>query len=166
MAKYVAAQVEQGVKVEAIVLRSRWFSEWRRERGLSMRKPNRRYKVPRSVMAERCEIGWLNVARVRAAVAALKGYDPHIENWDPSPLHHNETGVDNKPTLAVAGVEVPLVEAHNAARARWTANLTTFSDHARLTKDGPPYAEHMFKSDGEEILKRLQDHIRKRGYRK
>ena len=166
LSRYVRAQVEGGVKVEAVVLRSRWFAEWRHERGLSLRKPNRRYKVSRAVMAERCEIGWLNVARVRAAVAALKGYDPHIENWDQSPLHHNETGVDNKPTLAVAGVEVPLVEGHNATRARWTANLTTFSDHARLTADGPPYAEHMFKADGEEILKRLRDHIRKRGYSK
>ena len=45
---------------------ARWFSGWQREYGLSMRKPNRKYKVPKAVMAERLEIGWLNVARVRA----------------------------------------------------------------------------------------------------
>ena len=89
-----------------------------------------------------------------------------MENWDQSPFHHNETGSGNTPTPAVAGVEVPLVEGHIATRARWPANLTTFSDHARLTTDGPPYAEHMFKADGEVILKRLQDHIRSRGYGK
>ena len=83
----------------------------------------------------------------------MKGYDHHFENWDQSPFHHNETGSDNKPTLAVAGVEVPLVEMHTATRMRWTANLTTFSDHARLTKDGPSYAEHMFQADGEIVLK-------------
>ena len=108
----------------------------------------------------------MNVFRVRAACAALKGYDPHIENWDQSPFHHNEAGSDNKPTLAVAGVEVPLVEMHTATRMRWTANLTTFSDHARLERDGPPYAEHMFKADGEIVLKKLEKHIRDRKYGK
>ena len=95
-----------------------------------------------------------------------EGLRPRMENWDQSPLRHNETGSEHKPTLAAAGVEVPLVEQHIATRARWSANLTTFSDHARLTKDGPPYAEHMFKADGEILLQRLQDHIRRRGYGK
>ena len=58
------------------------------------------------------------------------------------------------------------MELHTATRMRWTANLTTFSDHARLNQDGPPCAEHMFKGDGEIVLKRLQKHIRDRGYGK
>ena len=109
MCRYLKAQLEAGVKVVQVDLRSRWFSSWRHEYGLSLRKPNRRYKVSRAVLAERLQIGWLNVYRVRAAVAALKSYDPHMENWDQSPFHHNETGSENKPTLAVAGLEVPLV---------------------------------------------------------
>jgi len=63
-------------------------------------------------------------------------------------------------------VKVPLVAMHTATRMRWTASLTMFSDHARLNQDGPPYAEHMFKADGEIVLKRLQKHIRDRGYGK
>ena len=59
-----------------------------------------------------------NCFRVRAAIAALKGYDPRLENWDQSPFHHNETGSNNTKTLAVAGVEVPLVELHTATRMR------------------------------------------------
>ena len=120
----------------------------------------------RIVFAERLEIGWLNVFRVRATVEALKGHDPHLENWDQSPLHHNETGSNNTKTLAVAGVEVPLVELHTTTRMRWTANLTTFSDHARLERDGPPCAEHMFKADGEIVLKKWEKHIRDRKYGK
>ena len=98
--------------------------------GLSMRKPNRKYKVPKAVMAERLEIGWLNVARIRALCLAEFGYDPEIENWDQSPFHHNESGSQNMPTLAVAGngAIVPLIEGHSATRERWTANLTTFSN--------------------------------------
>ena len=136
---YIEAQLEAGLcKVEQVELSSRWFSQWRHEYRLSLRRPNRRYTVPKVVLAERLEIGWLNVFRVRATILALTGYDPHVENWDQSPFHHNETGSNNQKTLAVAGVEVPLVELHTATRMRWTANLTTFSDHARLKEHGPP----------------------------
>ena len=93
---------------------------------MSMRKPNRKYKVPKAVMAERLEIGWLNVARIRALCLAEFGYDPEIENWDQSPFHHNESGSQNMPTLAVAGngAIVPLIEGHSATRERWTAAAT------------------------------------------
>eukprot|EP00959_Pyramimonas_sp_CCMP1952_P398498 8350159-Pyramimonas_sp.AAC.1 len=59
----------------------------------------------------------LNVARVRAAAEELLGYDPHILNWDQSPFHHNESSSASKPTLAVKGGIVPLVEAHDDSRA-------------------------------------------------
>ena len=117
MCKYILAQLEASVKVTQVELRSRWFSDWRHEYGLSLRKPNRRYTVPRAVLARRLDIGWLNVYRVRAAVAALLGYDPHMENWDQSPFHHNETGSGNQPTLAVAGLDVPLVDGGTTPRA-------------------------------------------------
>ena len=42
MCMYLKAQLEVGVKVERIDLRSRWFSQWRHECGLSLRRPNRR----------------------------------------------------------------------------------------------------------------------------
>ena len=48
-------------------LRSRWFSDWRHEYGLSLTRPNRRSKVKKAVLAERLEIGWMNVFRARAA---------------------------------------------------------------------------------------------------
>ena len=76
-----------------------------------MRKPNRKYKVSQGVLKERLNIGWLNVARVRAAVAeCFAGHDPSVENWDQSPFHHNESGSANVCTLAVWGDTVPLVE--------------------------------------------------------
>ena len=114
---------------------------------MSMKKPNRKYKVPKAIMAERLEIGWLNVARVRALCLKVHGYDPEIENWDQSPFRHNGSGSPNMPTLAVAGrvATVPLIEGHAATRERWTANLTTFSNKERLLAEGPPYSELMFK---------------------
>ena len=116
-------------------------------------------------MAQSMEIGWLNVARVRALCLAVHGYDPEIENWDQIPFHHNESGSQNATTLAVAGATVPLVECHAMTRERWTANLTTFSNEERLKKEGPPYCEIMFKASPEGPLEqRLRDHVRSRGY--
>ena len=98
-------------------------------------------------MAQGMEIGWLNVARVRALCLAIFGYDPEIENWDHSPSHHNESGSQNMTTLAIAGKTaiVPLVEGHSDTRERWAANLTTFSDEERLKEEGPPYCERMLQ---------------------
>ena len=83
--------------------------------------------MPKAVMAERLEIGWLNVARIRALCLAEFGYDPEIENWDQSPFHHNESGSQNMPTLAVAGngAIVPLIVWTAAATgaAVWGASL-------------------------------------------
>ena len=111
------------------------------------------------------EIGWLNAFRVRAAAEALLGYDLSMENFDQSPFHRNETGSQNVRSLAVAGERVPAVEGHSDARARWTANLATFSDTARIKEEGPPYVELMFKYEPEgPVQRRLDEHIRSRGY--
>ena len=161
---YLRECLLRGQDARAVQLTPRWFSHWEADYGLSMRKANRKYKVPRTVMAERLEIGWLNVARVRALCLACHGYDPHIENWDQSPFHHNESGSQSLHTLAVAGATVPLLEGHADTRERWTGNFTTFSDKARLMSEGPPYCEFMFKASGDALQLRLREHIRTRGF--
>ena len=164
MHDYLRQCLLTGIRAVAFNPTARWFSVWERDYGLSMRKPNRKYKVPKAVMAQRLEIGWLNVARVRALCLVLFGYDPEMENWDQSPFHHNESGSQNVTTLAVAGSVVPLIEGHAATRERWTANLTTFSNKERLLAEGPPYSEFMFKASGERIELNMREHIRSRGY--
>ena len=42
-----------------------WLRRWRREYGVSLRRPNKRYKVTRSVFLERVRILWCNVLRQR-----------------------------------------------------------------------------------------------------
>ena len=83
--------------------------------------------------------------------------------WDQSTFHNNESGSHNLSTLAVAGSLVPLVEGHADTRERWTATLMTFSDKQRLTEEGPPYCEFVFKADGEILQRRLQEHLRSSG---
>ena len=154
----------RGQEVRGAQLTARWFSNWEADYGLRVRKANRKHKVPRAVMAERLEVGWLNVARVRALRLACHGYDPHMENWGQSPFHHNESGSQSLHTLAVAGANAPLLEGHADARERWTGNFTTFSDTARLMSEGPPYCEFTFKAIGETLELRLREYIRSRGF--
>ena len=118
---------------------------------------DRKYKAPKKSMAERLQIGWTNVARVRAACLAIHGYDPELENLDQSPFHNNDTGSQNVCTLAVAGSIVPLIEGHADTRERWTANFTTFSNKERLRAEGPPYMEFVFKTSGERLEMRLRE---------
>ena len=108
-----------------------------------MRKPTRKYKVPKWLLQSRFETMILNVARVRAAAEELLGYDPHVLNWDQSPFHHNESASATKPCFAVQGGLVPLVEAHDDSKSRWTANLTVSSCKEEIRSRGPPPAELM-----------------------
>ena len=98
-------------------------------------------------------------------MAALwDGHDPSIENWDQSPFHHNESGSQNMPTLGEINALCPLVEGHADTRARWTANLMTCSDASRFDNGAPPPpCECMFKADGQQLRRRLQEHVRSRG---
>ena len=78
-----------GWKVQAFDICDRWFKCWQAEYGTTMRKPNRKYKVPKHVLDSRVEIWYLSGARVRALCMAAWGYDPECENFDQTPYHSN-----------------------------------------------------------------------------
>ena len=58
------------------------------------------------------EIFWIVLFRVRLFIFLIFGYDPLIINFDQSPFHNNETGSQNKLTLAVRQSVVPIVEGN------------------------------------------------------
>ena len=154
-----------GFRMKVPIIDAHWLRGWMHEYGVTMRMPNRKFKVPKWVLEQRLEVWWLNLARVRALCIAIFGYDRDQENWDQSPFHRNESGSKSSKSLAVAGqIEVPLIEGHTDTRARWTANLSTFSNKARIEAGDFPYAEFMFKADGELLQTKLQAHLRERGY--
>ena len=67
-----------------------WVRLWRREYHVSLRTPNRRWKVSRNVCLERCRITWLNVYRVRRLCELEHGFSPALDGWDQKPFHFNE----------------------------------------------------------------------------
>ena len=142
-----------------------WISRWAKAYGLKWKRPNRKYKVPKQVQMIRCEIGWLNVVRIRTLAVETLGYDLSMENWDQTPFHHNEGGSKNVPTLAAIGqCIVPVIEGHSDTKERWTLNTATFSDKQRIMDGDLPGAQFNFKADGEKLEAELQAHCRDRGY--
>ena len=108
--------------------------------------------------------GRVNATRVRQLAVLALGYEPMLLNWDQSPYHHNESGSQNKPTLAVRGSTVPVVEGNSDCKSRWTANLTTCSDEAAVAAGFIPPAECMFKgSKNGKVHLRLEEHRRRIG---
>ena len=83
-----------------------------------MRRPNRKYKCSKQLLAQRLQRFWITVFRVRLLCLLACGYDPDMENFDQTPYHHNESGSKEEATLAVAGEVVPLIEGHAATRCR------------------------------------------------
>jgi hypothetical protein len=163
--EYTYACLLNGAPVVTVTIDSHWFRRWEDDYGLSMRMANRKYAVPRAVQKERMEIMWVVCFRLRLFILLALGYDPEIINPDQSPFHHNETGAQNKPTLAVQGSVVPVVEGNTDTKSRWTAFLTTSSRFNGKIGDPMPATECMFKAEPDGTVEpRLQEFRRSRGF--
>ena len=74
--EYIAASFRRQLDPEPVKINGRWLNDLLREYRISDRKPNRKFKVARWVLAERLEIWWLNVFKLRKLVQLEFGYDP------------------------------------------------------------------------------------------
>ena len=132
--EYLRISFMSGQRRVGMAIDWKWLKRWEVEYGLSMRAPNRKFKVSKAILEERLIIWWLNLARVRALCLAVFGYDPEMENWDQSPFHHNEIGSQNARTVAVCGSrEVPL--EHQPMVDRVGNGLDSYSLKALLCTD-------------------------------
>ena len=93
LADYAAACLTEGTPCDIPQqVTAEMMEVFEEEFNLSLRKPNRRFKVARHVLAERLEIFWINLFRVRKLCLLCWGYDPEMQNFDQSPFHRNEAG--------------------------------------------------------------------------
>ena len=153
--KYMRATLKRQAKVQVPKITGVWVAEWRRQYQVSLRTPNRRWKVSRPVCLERCRITWLNLYRVRRLCELAHGYDPELDGFDQKPFHVNESGRQMRKTLHWKGVpEVSLKECQSAVRSRWTACTYTSSRVGKF-EEYPPL-EVVFKG-GPVVQKRLDD---------
>ena len=86
-----------GQYVEMPMIDKCWLRRWRRDYGVSFRRPNQRYKCSRRVLEDRLRTMWLNCIRVRRAAQRLLGHDLQyaIYGIDETPFHMNESGSKN-----------------------------------------------------------------------
>ena len=165
--EYAYACILNGARVQTITPDSHWFARWQEDYGLSLRKANRKFAVPREVLKVRLELFWVSLFRLRKLAKLCLGYEPDMWNFDRSPYHHNESGSQNKATLGVRGSTIPVVEGTDDVRTRWTAQLTTCSSATAIAAGHIPPAECMFKGTREgTIHKRLAEHRRQRCFPK
>lgn len=161
--EYCAQCLLIGIAPEKVDVTGRWLNELLDEYRVSDRKPNRKFKVPRSVLKERLEIWWVVVARLRILVFLHFGYEPVAKNIDQSPFHGNEAGSQACNTLALKGAPtVPLLENHAATRERWSLNSITDSSLERIQQRLPGF-EIMFKADGKQLEARLKAYVVQKG---
>ena len=141
------ASLQAGQRAVTPVINYDWLRNWRYEYGVSLREPNRNWKLSHSVLKERLEITWCHFLRVRKLIILLKGHDPVLENFDQSPFHMNRSGPQGCTTLSIRGCGVvPVKEGHAATRERWTANTMVTSSLSRAKKIPP--LELMFRASG------------------
>ena len=163
---WVAAQMLSGEKnlLKTINTDAHWFPLFESEYGLSFKHANRRYEVQEHVRKRRMEIFWVNLFKVRKFIQLTQGYDPVLWNFDQTPYYQDEVGAQNKPTLAVQGGTVPIVEGKSAAHARWTALLSCCSSE-EVIRQRWPFCEAMYKySDCGPKEREPQGHLRDQNY--
>ena len=160
---YYASCLKNNVEPERVQVDNKWLKSFLNEYRLVVRKPNRKFKVPRVVLAERLKIFWLETAKLRKLVQLTFGYDPKFRNVDQSPFHGNEAGSAECNTIALKGAPtVPLIENHAATRSRWSLNSVTDSSRERIARELPGF-ELMFKAEGKVLEARLQAHVASQG---
>ena len=156
---YHVACAKKGQLAETVVVSPNWLRGWMAEYRVSSRRPNRKFKVPKTVLAERLAIFWTVVTVLRKLVWLHFGYDPRMRNVDQSPFHMNEAGSAATNTLVIKNAPtVPLVENHAATRERWSLNSVTDSCRERIMHQLPG-CELMFKAEGKTVERKLQAHV-------
>jgi len=134
-----------------------WLHRWKLRHGVSLRKPNERYKVSRRVLKERLRAMWLTTVRIRAlALYALKRPELVCVGFDQKGLHMNEAGSKNVGSLEIRGVEsVRLKECHAATRQRLTLMTSVTSCPAEARGSEMPL-EILFKGKSNKVLKDIE----------
>jgi len=129
---YVLQCLKEKVPVDAPDITYKWLKNWRMEFNVSLRYPNRRWKVPRPVLKERLHIMWTNLIRVQVLLWLHFGQFADVDGFDQKPLHTHESGSKHLKTLAFRGEEeIPVKEGHSATRSRWTVVTYVTSNKER-----------------------------------
>jgi hypothetical protein len=161
--EYVLQTLTAGGVPKPPMVAGKWLRDWEIEYRVSLRRPNRKYKVPKKVLEERLQVFWLNLARIRTLAQLVLGHDLECINLDQSPFHMNEAGSQGAGNLTLRGApSVPLKECRAATRTWWSACTLTVSEPATVMARLPGL-ELMFKASGDRVQAKLQNYVSRMG---
>ena len=90
---YLATAAALRRPAEVPTITYRWLLAFRTYYHISLRMPNKRWKVPKDVFEQRLRIFWLNLIRMRYWLYLATGHEPQsIDSFDQKPFHVNESG--------------------------------------------------------------------------
>ena len=105
----------------------------KKEYGVSLRKPNKRYSIKKEDLVERLQDYFKNVRSIRRYFIEKYRVDPPIINGDQMPLHRNERS--SQKTLNFKGEETFVKENHVLSRERVTGFTQVSSDSKFYTPE-------------------------------
>ena len=157
--QYIGLMLAKGMVADAPAITPAWLLRWRRQYGVSFRKPNRRYKISRTGLLRRLLIFWMNNIRVRHFARRVLGYDvgQHCDNCDQKGWFMNHAGSKEAATLELAGAPVvALLENHAHTRMRLSIMTWTTNSLAAFPNGLPLEVCFKVLSGGSSILEHLQ----------
>jgi len=66
-----------------------WLWNWRKQYSISLRRPNKRWKVPKRVLLQHMRTMWLNFIRIRTLALLVFGYDLEVSITQDTFLHNS-----------------------------------------------------------------------------
>lgn len=146
-----------GVWIDLPKLDKHWLRRWKQHYGVSLRKPNRRYKCSKAVLLARLRAMWVTTVRIRALAKYTLKRDLICEGYDQKGLHMNEGGSKNTGSLDIKGApEVRLKENHAATRQRLSLMTGVTSSFEEASRLGGPPLEVCFKGMTDKVLRGLE----------
>ena len=134
---YYVSCLKRKLPVEHVEIDGRWLNILLAEYRLSSRVPNRKFKVPRVVLAERLRLFLVALFCIRMFILCKFGYDPVMRNIDQSPFHDNEAGEGCIVYTCAFSISLLLASADpNLVRRRGLAHDTARLDLHVQQRDG------------------------------
>ena len=70
--EYILCCLDLGEEPENVDITDRWVDDWLRDKRLTHRQPNRKWKVSRRVLAERLKTFWITIYKLRKLILLEK----------------------------------------------------------------------------------------------